>query len=136
MAATKSTEQKKAETEAKEQEKQAQADSKAEATANEQVAAAASAADVEAKATAAQREQERERRIEETRVAAVEEPKEFGGQAVANEFFTASTSTSLGRETVEIKPVGWVGPGFIFPGTRIDQLKKLVGQLKHLPKQD
>lgn len=129
---TKSTDEKAAEDE----QKLAEVAAKAEQENIEKAPAAATNAEAEARAAAEVREKEQLARIEETRKAATEEPKDFGGQALSNDYFTVSTSDTLGRESLEIKPTGWVGPGFVVAGSRVGKLKELLGQIKHLPKQD
>lgn len=102
-----------------------------------QAATAASSAELEAKAAAEVRVQEQHERIEETREKATEgDPKEFGGQLVTSDNFAIITSTNLGRDVAEIRPAGWVGPGFEFSASRLEELKGLLGKVKKLPKQE
>jgi len=60
----------------------------------------------------------------------------FAGQLLSTDHYAAVTTEFQGRQVVEIRPAGWVGPGFEFPATRIKEVQKLLGQVKSLPKQD
>lgn len=58
---------------------------------------------------------------------------EFAGQYVSDEDFVITTNERVGRAVVEIKPVGWVGPGFEIAGSKVKGLHALLGKLKNLP---
>ena len=57
----------------------------------------------------------------------------FGGQHVTSDHFSVATTESFGRQTVEIKPSGWVGEGFVVAGSRLKELADVLGQVKNLP---
>lgn len=139
MTPTKSTEEKQDEKNAKDEQKRAQVAAEAEKDNIEKAPAAATAAEAEAAATAELREQIRAEEREKLRLEATEASSDstaFGGQAVTNEHFSIVTSDTLGREVLEIKPTGWVGPGFVVGANRVEHLKKALGELKNLPKQE
>lgn len=58
---------------------------------------------------------------------------DFAGQYEYDENFVVTTDDRAGRSVVEIKPVGWVGPGFEVAGSKVKGLAKLLGKLKNLP---
>jgi archaellum component FlaD/FlaE len=60
-------------------------------------------------------------------------PEEFGGQYLANDDFGITSEERFGRAVIEIKPIGWVGPGFEVAGSKVKGLAKLLGQVKNLP---
>jgi hypothetical protein len=65
----------------------------------------------------------------------VEDDGEFAGQLITSDFYGIVTRDNVGRGVLEIKPAGWVGPGFEVPANRVADLKKALGQVKNLPKE-
>lgn len=68
-------------------------------------------------------------------MATQNDTEQFAGQVLASENFTITT-TAQGHGRAEIKPVGWVGPGFFVSAPLIKELNSLLGDIKHLPKQE
>lgn len=64
------------------------------------------------------------------------EPAEFAGQYLVSTNLTATTSERLGRKVIEIKPLGWVGPGFELSASRLQELATLLSGIKNLPEQE
>lgn len=60
----------------------------------------------------------------------------FEGQFVTTDNFAASTLLNGGAPVVEIRPNGLVGEGFRIPAARINEISKLLKQVKHLPDQE
>lgn len=60
----------------------------------------------------------------------------FAGQLVATQHYAAVTTEFQGRQVVEVRPEGWVGPGFEFPARRIKEVIALLRKVKSLPEQD
>jgi hypothetical protein len=54
----------------------------------------------------------------------------FAGQLHASDNFVITTADVVGREVVEIRPAGWVGPGFEVGADRLGELKTLIGKVK------
>jgi hypothetical protein len=109
---------------------------KAEADAQKLVAEARAGAEAEAAATESARIQALAKEQQDRRDAVTDDDGVFEGSVYSSENFIVSTSIPAhGREVVEIKPVGWVGEGFIVGSARVKELIKLLGQVKHLPKE-
>lgn len=60
---------------------------------------------------------------------------EFAGQHKVSEHFVIHASERLGLKVLEIKPTGWVGPGFEVLASRVDELIDLLGEIEGLPEQ-
>lgn len=144
-----------------EEQKQAEADAKTEQEQQEQREAAAKAADENlGKLGAAQSvaqaagvvNQERQNTQIGERQAAISvgndpetaddeggspvEQGPFAGQLVATQHYAAATTEFQGRQVVEVRPEGWVGPGFEFPARRVKEVIALLRKVKSLPEQD
>lgn len=136
--ATKSTDEKDAEKAKADEQKtlEAQQAADAEAEAARLAANSRSASEAEAAATAELAVQKQQQAQQDLKDEAKDGSEEFGGGFYSTDNFSAVTRESFGRQVVEIKPAGWVGEGFIVAGSRIDELKDLIGKIKNLPTQE
>lgn len=133
----KTDEQKAADEAAKEQEakqKAAEANLEQEAEDARLAQASRSSAEAQAAAEADLREQLRNELREEITKEAQGEGDSFGGQHLSSDNFSIVTTETAGRPGVEIRPAGWVGPGFEIAPSRVKELRDLLGKVKHLPK--
>lgn len=61
---------------------------------------------------------------------AVEIEKPFVGQIYGNEHYLVVTSVDVGRDVVEIRPVGGVGQGLFVAADRLEGLRSLLGKVE------